>query len=48
MYPHPLIHFCGGQPLTFTGKLAKVTLSIDRPKPTPADEKRRKQAAGRD
>ena len=27
-------------PFTFTGKLHKLTLSIDRPKLTPEDEKR--------
>ncbi|MGH7893921.1 MAG: arylsulfatase, partial [Candidatus Binatia bacterium] len=27
-------------PFEFTGKLTKLTLSIDRPKLTPADEKR--------
>ena len=26
-------------PFAFTGKIAKITLSIDRPKLTPADEK---------
>ena len=31
-------------PFRFTGKLAKLTLKIDRPKLTPEDEKRLKEA----
>ena len=31
-------------PFAFTGKLAKLTLRIDRPKLTPEDEKRLAQA----
>jgi arylsulfatase len=31
-------------PFTFTGKLDKITLTIDRPKLTPADERRLRQA----
>jgi arylsulfatase len=31
-------------PFSFTGKLEKVTLSIDRPKLSPADEKKLMQA----
>ena len=36
-----------GVPFTFTGKLAKLTLSIDRPKLTPADEQRLMKTAKR-
>jgi arylsulfatase len=36
-------------PFTFTGTIAKVTIELQsvqrRPKPTPEDEKRRKEAA---
>ena len=35
-------------PFKFTGMLAKLTLKIDRPKLTPEDEKRLKQASQRD
>ena len=31
-------------PFAFTGKINKITLTIDRPKLTPADEKRRMEA----
>jgi len=32
-------------PFNFTGKLDKITLTIERPKPTPDDEKKLMQAA---
>jgi hypothetical protein len=35
-------------PFTFTGKLNKLTIAIDRPKLTPEDEKRLREAAARD
>jgi hypothetical protein len=35
-------------PFRFTGKLDKITLTIDRPKLTPEDEKRLREASQRD
>jgi arylsulfatase len=35
-------------PFTFTGKIAKLTIAIDRPKLTPEDEKRLREASQRD
>ena len=35
-------------PFTFMGKLAKLMLTLDRPKLTPVDEKRLMQTAKRD
>jgi arylsulfatase len=34
-------------PFKFTGKLSKLTLKVDRPKLTPADEKRLMEASQR-
>jgi arylsulfatase len=35
-------------PFTFTGTLNKLTIAIDRPKLTPEDEKRLREASQRD
>jgi arylsulfatase len=35
-------------PFKFTGKLEKLTLKLDRPKLTPEDEKRLREASKRD